>query len=203
MIARPITEDGLVGFDKNGTLFHCTVSGDYKTFRGIADVRRDWCIICDRGWQETSESLGDQYLWDLTKTHVHLTCFVRYQGLGEREEVWRALVEAKVRFGGLHTIPNQYWAPPDPWSRKPWYTTELVEHPVKITIGSRKHVLQIVFTPQGGTKLEWWEKARDAFEGETVTKEFSKSGVLLHAWGTEKLRAYVKQIAEIAGYAAR
>jgi hypothetical protein len=202
-IVRPITDDGLVGFDEQGHFVHCTVDGDYRTFVGIVDVRRETCVICDRGWEETSASLHDQASWPLTKGLVHRSCLIRHEGLLERQGAWDAIVGAKMRFGGLLTMPNGYWRPPDPWAKKPWYYAELLDHPVKILLGSRKRVLNIEFHPQGGTKLEWAQEAEEAFRGEDVTKEFSECRVLLHAWGAEKMKRYVKDIAELAGYARK
>jgi hypothetical protein len=200
VIVRPITDDGLVGFNKSGNLIHCMLDGEYQVTVGIADVRLQTCIICGHGWQETATSLGDQCWWDLAKSHVHRTCLIRYEGLREREDFWSAIVGAKVRFGGLVPIPNRYWPASDPWAAKPWYQAELLDYPAKLVLGARKRVFNIEVIAQGGIELSWWEAAREAFKDEDVTKEFSRAQVLLHAWGTEKMKEYLKKISQISGY---
>lgn len=200
-IVRPITNDELVGFDENGILVHCTVNGDYKTFVGIRDVRRETCDICERGWEETAASLGDQTSWPLSKNLIHRSCLIRHQGICERQGAFEALVFAKVRFHGLMTMPNRYWPDGDPWAKKPWYYAELMDYPVKIIIGSRKRVFNIEFHPQGNTtKFDWAPRAAEVLKDENVTKEFYDSHVLIHTYGLEKMREYVKKISEVAGY---
>lgn len=201
-IVRPITDDGLVGFSREGALIHCRKDAEYSTYTGIHDVRRQICIICNHGWQETAASLGDQSRWRLTETYVHRSCLIRHEGLVERQEFQSAVSLANFRYHEMVTLPNGYWAGSDPWSAKPWYQIELQDHPVKIILGARKRVLVIDVRPQGGTSLEWAKKAEEAFKDETVTKEFCEQQVMLHAWGAEKLRTYLKQICDIAGYGA-
>ena len=202
-IVRPITDDGLVGFSKEGNLVHCRKDAEYSTYTGIHDVRRQTCRICAHGWEETSESLGDQYRWNLTDTYVHRSCLIRHEGLVERSEIWRAVSLANVRHNGIVEISNEYWRAPDPWAAKPWYQIDLLEFPTKIILGARKRVLVIDVRPQGGTTLEWAKQAEVVFKDEDVTKEFSETQVLLHAWGVEKLRAYLKQLCDVAGYGAK
>jgi hypothetical protein len=203
-IVRPITDDGLVGYDQFNQLTLCAYrDADSMVFKFIHDVRREKCIICDRGWEATGPSMGDQLYWDLTKSHVHRSCSIRHEGLCERQQIWSAIVGAKIRFGGLLPISNGYWPHSDPWSAKPWYEAELLDFPVRFVVGARKRVLNIEVHAQGGTKLDWWERAEEMFKDEDVTKEFSSRMVLIHAWGTEKMRQYVKQIADLAGYANR
>lgn len=200
-IVRPITDDGLVGFDEFNNLVLCKHLGDGNmSFTLIKDVRRDKCVICDRGWEASGPSMGDQLHWDLTKSHVHRSCSIRHEGLCERKEIWSAIVGARIQFSGLHPIENGYWPKGDPWSAKPWYEAELTGFPVKLVIGTRKRVINIEVRSQGGIKLDWWERAKEMFKDENTTKELSPNVVLIHAWGTEKMRSYVKQIAEIAGY---
>lgn len=200
-IMRPITDDGLVGYDDNNRLILCTLVSDGMQFTFIKDVRRETCIICNHGWQETGPSMGDQIRWDLTRSYVHKTCSIRHEGLREREEINSAVRAAKIQFDGLIPIPNGYWAAPDLWAAKPWYELELSKFPVKLVVGVRKSVINIEVRAQGGVDLDWWEAAEEAFKDEKVTKEFSRKLVLLHAYGTAKMQQYVKQIADVAGYA--
>jgi len=154
-IVRPVTDDGLVGFDEHGRFIHCEVDDDHRIFTLVKDVRRSTCVICGRGWEATSASIGDQTSWLVSNSTVHRSCLIRHEGLREMEEVRRAVVDARIHFHKLVLLPNNYWPKTDPWSAKPWYEIELADHPAKLVVGSRKRVMSIEVYPQGGTKLEW------------------------------------------------
>jgi len=205
LIVHPVTEDKLVGFDRFGRFMVGRREGEFTSYTIMHDVRQSTCSICQRGWELTSESIGDQEFWRPIGEPVHLSCLARYHGFNHREEIFHALVGARVRFSGLRTIPNGYWGPTDRWGRwMPWYETDLLDHPVMFRIGRRKRVWSIEARPRDGrTLLSWWKDAQEKFSGEDVTKEFAESGVLLHAWSTEKLNDYVQRIAEVGGLQVR
>lgn len=209
-IKRPITDDGLVGFDQFDQLNFATLDkdGDYITYTIIADVRRMTCEICGRGWEPTGPSMGDQMFWQIVNGYVHDTCWARYRGLIEREDFYWAICNASIAFRALVPIPNQYWPDTYSSSKKPWYEAELVHYPAKLILGWRKRVAHIEIVAQGGTKFEWatfpsvltTSPAEDAFKEENVTKHFHPDSVLLHAWTREKVREYIKKLAEISGF---
>jgi hypothetical protein len=197
-IVRPITDDGLVGYDKFDQLTLCSPEGKWKSYTFIADVRSKTCAICNHGWEPTGPSMADQYRWALLEEHVHLSCFVRHLGLIDRSEVYGAICDARIRFKGLVVEPNGYWRGDDPWGKyRPWYSAELLDQPYKLLIGMRKRVWSIELIAQGGTKCGWFEAASKEFEGENVTKEFGESRILLHAWGSEKMREYIKRLVKV------
>lgn len=198
-IVRPLTDDGLVGYDQFGQLAVTRVDRGHETSWFIADVREMVCSICNHGWQPNSVSMADQYRWDLVDGYVHESCLDRHGGLVERAEFRGALIAARVRFSGLKPIENGYHGPS---SKRPWYVAELLDHPVMFKLGSRKRVDHVEVIAQGGTALAWHEEAGKAFEKEDVTKHFTPTSILLHAWNAEKMRAYVRLLAEIGKLAA-
>lgn len=205
-IVRPITDDGQVGFDEFDQLMCWTPTGDSKGKVGriISDLRQTTCVICDHGWEATALSLVNQFYWQLTNSHVHETCLIRHAGLNERSEFQRVMLGARTR--NVHVryktsdIENRYWPKGDPYSAKPWYQFDLIDFPVRFIIGSRKRVgvVQVEPIEHSPTVLYWWSDAQDAFADEDVTKEFGPDRVMLHAWGQEKLREYVKKLAWFA-----
>jgi hypothetical protein len=200
-IVRPVTDDGLVGYDQFDQFSVTKIEEDGAEISWfIADVRGRTCLMCDRGWEPTGPSMADQMVWEVSKTIVHTSCFVRHGALCQRELFWEAVVAAKIRFRGLVAIENGYWPASDPWAKQPFYEAELMDHSAKLILGRRKRVYHVQVVPQGGTKLEWYGAAAIAFEKESVTKEFSDRSVLLHAWLDDKLREYLKRLAELAGY---
>ncbi len=201
-IVRPVTDDGLVGYDQFNQFAVTSVMADgSESSHHITDVRGVTCIICDRGWEPTGPSMADQTNWSMLETLVHLSCFIRHYGLRQRELFWNTLVcDARVRFRGLVAVPNRYWPPGDPWSRQPWYQAELVEHAAMFVFGRRKRVCHVEVVAQGGTRFDWHGKAEETFKDEGVTKQFSDASVMLHAYTDDKLREYVRKISEVAGY---
>lgn len=199
-IVRPVTDDGLVGYDEFGQFAVTKVMPDgAESSHHIADVRDMTCVMCGRGWEPTGPSMADQCSWQISSSLVHFSCLVRYEALRQRELFWSSLV-GLVRFDSLKAVGNRYWPVSDPYAQQPWYTVELVEHPAMFVFGSRNRVYHVEVVPQGGTRLDWHQKAAEAFEGERVTKEINSASVMLHAWSDEKLREYVRKICEVAGY---
>jgi len=200
-IKRPLTNDGLVGYDSCGNFIATKREGDRETSWGIADVRGMICSICNHGWEPTGPSMADQFRWDLVEGYAHESCFSRFCGLNERREFYGALVSAGVRFRGLRPIENEYWPPSYESAKKPWYTAELIDHPAMFKLGARKRVDHVEVIAQGGTTFVWAGDAEKAFAAENVTKHFTPTSVLLHAYTLEKMREYVRQLVQIAGYA--
>lgn len=192
-IVDPITSDERVGFDQHGQLVCKTVDGDTTTWRFVKDVRDRTCAICAHGWELNGDSFSDQMGWSLIDEAVHRSCLIRHEALCERHDVTEALINARVRFE-LSPIDNQYWRPPDPWSKKPWYRARLLDHPhVAFVIGRRKRVFEVVVEGP----CSWHREAALDFAAEQVTKTFADDRILVHAWGRDQLRAYVRRIAAI------
>lgn len=201
-IVKPVTEDGLVGYDQFDQFAVTQVLPDgTQSSHHIADVRGRTCVMCERGWEPTGPSMADQLKWTISESFVHLSCFVRHGALVQRELFWTALVNsAEVRFHGFEPIANNYWPSSDPWAKQPWYQAFLMDHQAKFILGRRKNVYHVEVVPLDGTRLGFHVQAAKAFEAENVTKEFSSVSVMLHAWSSDKLREYVKKIAKVAGY---
>ena len=225
-IKRPVTDDGMVGFDECGNFMASWIDRiGYTVSTPVCDVREMTCIICNRGWEPNADSMLDQQHWDLLDVStmgrseergvlerkvrqagmVHATCLSRHFGLVERERFYWALVDARVRFCGLKPIANGYWSTPEPrrgdaQGLKPWYQAELLDHPAMFVLGRRKRVDHIEVVPQGGTKLAWHAEAERAFAAEDVTKHFGESSVLIHAHTREASLSYVKRLVELGGY---
>lgn len=223
-VVKPLTEDGLFGFDAFDQLTVCEVekrsNGPRVTSWHIADVRKKTCMICNHGWEPTGPALADQIFWDLTKEFVHSTCLSRHCGLIERQDVRNAIVQARIRFNGLVPVPNGY----DSSSSRPWYRADLLDYPYRLLIGWRKRVWEIALLPrpcaasspdyerslaverladQPPMKLSipWWGQAKMEFDAENVTKEFGEPQILLHAWSDDALRDYIRRLAEVGGLA--
>ena len=47
----------------------------------------------------------------------------------DRQELFWAIVDARVRFGGLISEPSRYWREPDIWAKRYWYRAEMLDHP--------------------------------------------------------------------------
>jgi hypothetical protein len=174
--------------------------GKYQVGTFVHDVRGKTCLICAHGWELTGESFGDQIRWDLVDGHVHESCLVRHSGLIERGMFFDALCDARVRFAGLEPIANGYWPASDPWSHKPWYRAELLDHPAAFVLGRRKRVGHVAVVPTGSGELGWWLEAEARFADDDVTKEFSPKQVMVHAWSNDKVREYIARLAALGGY---
>ena len=198
IIVRPVTDDGMVGYDEFGQFVWSRPDRQWIVSSFIWDVREHTCAICARGWEPTGPSMGDQAPWHMLgeglAAYVHETCLERHTGLVERAEFYRAIVAARLRFRGLAPIANGY--APD---ARPWYRAELTDHPVRLVLGCRKRVDHVEAIAEGGTKLAWWREAEAAFAAEDVTKAFSERSVLLHAWTAEKTREYIATLAKVGG----
>lgn len=201
-IKRPISPDGLVGYDQFDQLAVTRMDGEFESSHFIADVREKICPLCLRGWELSGPGMDDQMHWQLIDGHVHESCYVRHVGFIERSEFWGAICDARVRFKGFTAIENGYWPKAYRISGKPWYRAELTEHPAAFILGSRKRVDHIEVVPTEG-ELRWHREAEKFFAGTDVTKHFRPDSVLLHAWTTEKMREYIKQLSQIAGFCVK
>lgn len=196
MIVRPITLDGRVGFDSHGQLLAYKVERQHMVHEHIADVRGCLCQICGHGWLPNGDSMLDQYRWRLIDDYVHESCLLRHSAFVERAEFDLAIAAARLRFERLVPIENRYWPKSISESKKPWYQVKLLDHPVEIVIGARKKVDSVSFLPVGDHRFDWWDRAERAFATEDVTKEFGPERILVHAWTNEKMRDYMKRIAQ-------
>lgn len=220
-IVKPLTSDGLVGWDTYGQLWRWRVEGARREGTIIADVREKICCVCGHGWKLNAESMGDQYYWDNRAEWAHQSCYIRHLALDEYEFWCNALVGAGFMFGpmdnprmigeggpALESLPNGYWRN-DPWGvGMPWYRARLLKRvdvekslngPLGRTLklGMRKRVhhleIEIGFGPYDKTL------AAELFKAEDVTKEIGEDHLLVHAWGRDKAREYLKHFSKILG----
>jgi hypothetical protein len=198
-IVKPLTPDGMVGWDEFDQLVLWEVEGDRRIGRCIGDPRGHTCRICLQGWTLTAESLKDQHWRHDFDEWAHQSCLVRFSGLVEREMWYWALVEARVRFNGLREIPNEYWRNDPHYSKKPWYTAEAMDGPFTLKLGRRKRVYHNGVIPRPGQTLGATPAAAAEFAGEDVTKEFGADGWLLHAWTDDKARDYLRRLSKLLG----
>jgi hypothetical protein len=193
-IVKPLTSDGMCGWDEHQQLWLWELEeGGGKVGRIIGDPRGQTCRMCRQGWILTCESLKDQRYDQDNREWWHYSCYVRYIATKDRDLFDSALIGAHIRFSGWKEIPSQYWRRDPVWSKRSWYVAEANDQPIKITIGSRKRVYNIEFEPTPGTgELLFWQEAGKEFASEKVTKEFIPTRVMLHAWGGDQLKDYMK-----------
>lgn len=223
-IVKPLTRDGLLGWDQYGQLWRWKVEGERRVGTIIADVREKICCVCGRGWELTAEGMGDQYFWSNRAEWAHETCYIRHLALDEFDFWCSALVGAGFIFGqkdttkplgeggpALEALPNGYWGEKDPWGAgMPWYRARLLKKlesrenaPLGRTLklGHRKRVyhleIEVGFGPYDKALAE------ELFKSEAVTKVIGDDTMLVHAWGQEKAREYLKHFARILGVGKR
>lgn len=220
-IIRPLTPDKMVGWDEYNQLWAWKCEGKDRIGRIIADVRGKICPICAHGWAVTADSLTDQYFWDDRVEYAHQSCFIRLSALNEHTFWLDALVDAGFIFGpvdnperfgeggpSLQALPNEYWGPKDPWGAgKPWYRVRLLKkqedgytntaHGRTLKVGSRKRVFQL--SVEDGEGSYDYDLAQKRFASEDVTKEITRRGLMVHAWGRDKAKEYLKHLADILG----
>lgn len=219
-IIKPLTQDGMVGWDEFGQFWIWKREGTDRVGRLYHDVREKICCICRHGWEVTGDSLSDQYFMDNRAEFAHKTCFIRYIALQEFDFWVNALVEARFMFGpldnpkhiadggaALETLPNEYFGQDDPWGAgQPWYRARLLKRVDKekslngplgrtLKLGHRKRVY-VLEIEEGGAPYD--EKlAHELFGKEEVTKQIGSNGMMVHAWGRDKAREYLKHFAKI------
>jgi len=217
-IVKPLTADGLVGWDAFGQFWIWRLRGDGRREGSIyCDVREKVCCVCRRGWEATADSLRDQYFWSRRAEWAHQSCLIRFEALQEYEFWCNALVDAGFIFGSvdnpkmigegasLESLPNGYWPKGDPWSEQPWYRVRLLKkldddytnapHGRTLLLGSRKRVYHLEI--ESGTGSYDMAKAAALFASEDVTKEIRADRLMIHAWGRDKAREYLKHFATV------
>lgn len=191
IIVRPLTADGRLGFDKNRSLVAIVTNHrGRQVLSHITDVRDKVCVICNRGWTLTADSFMDQWLWvDMDKT-VHETCMARYVSLSDQQTVRWAMRQTSLDWS-MRTIPNDYMGNDPVWGGmgRPWYELELLDQPYSLIIGRRKRVWEIRLVPVN--QLKHSAQLAATFADEDVTKGFSESGAMIHAWTDGKLYEYL------------
>jgi hypothetical protein len=140
-ILRPVTVDGMAGFDQFNQFYIKWKEGDSTYGSTFHDVREKICCICSHGWELTAKSLKDQTFVDHRAEHAHLTCSIRYEALQEYDFWYRSLIDVGFMFGpidnnryiaeggaAIESIPNGYWPKGDLWGQlKPWYRVRLLK----------------------------------------------------------------------------
>lgn len=221
-IIKPLTRCGMVGWDAHNQLWLWKLekSGS-RCGTIIADVRGRVCPICNHGWEITAESLGDQHYMMSRAEWAHQSCLIRYMALQDFDFWVGALVDAGFIFGkipnpesrserapSLEAIPNEYWGPQDPWGAgQPWYRAHLLKkmedgytntaHGRILKLGARKRVY--VLEVESGEGSYDRAMAEKLFASEDVTKEIRSDRIMVHAWGRDKAKEYLKHFAEILG----
>lgn len=195
-IIRPVTPDGMCGYDDRSQFILSWKDGDTTTSTFGSNTLRDTCAICLRGWEATSASLRDQTRWPLIDAYVHETCLVRHHGFIERSMFSRAISKARLAHGGLRAVDNQYWGNRDPWGKKPWYEADLNEYAATVVLGWRKNVAHVEVRVWPGSSANV-EHVQKLFEGEDVTKDFSVGSAWIHAWGDAKVEEYLVRFAAL------
>lgn len=190
-ILRPVTPDGMIGYDQYNQLFYWRQEGKDKVGTIIGDPRGSICPICGRGWETTTESMADQYYHRAREKWLHETCFNRY--LSFREYMfWHDLIcAARIRFEGLMEITNEYGAA---WNN-PWYTGKLLDAPARLKLGTRKRVFHMEIMSD---EPYCNPVAFDEFAKEDVTKGKTPTGFYIHAWTEAKALEYMKIFAKAA-----
>ena len=200
-ILRVVTPDGYIGFDEFGQLQAKEVEAKHTTSWIIWDVREKTCVICNHGWELNHKSMKDQYYWHDRKELTHKSCFERYLKLREWSLIYNAVCDCHLAFpGGLKERENGYGAAWNlPWYEFKWKGAEIFT----IVIGKRKRVFHMeIKAPTEGypgmPELDY-RMAEKSFSEEDVTKDFGPTSVRVHAWGEEKVRAYLKKFVRILG----
>jgi hypothetical protein len=222
-IVKPLTHDGLVGWDSYGQLWLWRVQAERREGTIIADVREKVCCVCRRGWELKAESLGDQYFWSSRAEWSHESCYIRHLALDEFDFWCSALVGARFIFGAidnprmigegpaLESLPNGYWGQKDPWGAgMPWYRARLLKKNEKgdntalgrtLKLGMRKRVhhleIEVGFGPYDRVLAD------ELFKSENVTKQIDEDRMMVHAWGRDKAREYLKHFTQILGVKSR
>lgn len=191
-IIRPISGDGLLGFDTYGQLWATWYpdGGDTKHATIVPDMRGKTCAICGKGWLVEAEEFLNQIHLDTIEDFAHKTCFVGHQMLTEAT-MWYGMLcarisqECKIPWT-WKKIPNEYRGA---WNT-PWYLIEFKGYVPKLKLGSRKRVWHMSLhdvTRQQKEKLE------ELFQPVTDTKWFTTSpeGCGVHAWTEEQARKYL------------
>lgn len=228
-IVKPLTKDGLVGWDSYGQFWIWKLeAGGRKSGSIYHDVREKICCICGHGWEVTAESLADQDFLTHRAEHAHQSCVIRYAALQEYDFWYRAVLDAGFMFGPLdnpkygaqggpafESIPNEYWPKGDLWGKgQPWYRVRLQKRvdmekslngPLGRTLklGHRKRVYVLEIEPGTGEydqKLALELLGNEKVYGDVkVTMAIRQDGLMIHAHGKEKAREYLKHFAKILG----
>lgn len=222
-IVKPVTKDGMAGFDQFGQFYIKWQDREYTCGSIFHDVREKICCICNHGWEPTSASLRDQDFLDNRAEYAHKSCVIRYTALQEFDFWYRAILDAPFMFGplnnpkhiaeggaALESIPNGYLPKGDPWGDGcPWYRVRLLKRvdeeksqngPLGRTLklGARKRVYHLEIEDGPG---EYDEKlAHELFADvikERITHDIGPKGMMVHAWGRDKAREYLKRFKEI------
>lgn len=227
-IIKPVTVDGMAGFDQFGQFYIKYQKGEYVIGGKYDDVREKICCICGHGWELTAKSLRDQEFLRHRAEHAHQSCVIRYAALQEYDFWYRAVLDAGFMFGPLdnptyiaeggpafESIPNEYWPKGDPWGAgQPWYRVRLlkrVDHKKSLNgplgrtlkLGHRKRVYVLEIEPGPGEydhKMAKELLGNEKVYGDVkVTMDIRSDGLMIHAWGQEKAREYLRHFAEILG----
>lgn len=192
-IVKPITPDGKIGFDEFDQLTYERQERDCSIYSPISDPRGSTCLICLRGWETTTESIVDQFLWRSREKWIHKSCWVRYLTLREYDMWYGALCSAGITFFFPEEIPNQYGGA---WMT-PWYTVKLRESRCTLRLGSRKRVynMEILVPKDEAGVLD--VAAAAPLKKEDVTQDITGGRVMIHAWGEAKAKEYMKVFADI------
>lgn len=198
-VVKPLTPDGLCGYDKHGQLWVWEKNGIDMSGHMIGDPRGSKCKLCLQGWILTTESMKDQHWSREYEEWMHRSCMIRFLALKDRDIVYWGLCEARIRFEDFKEIPNGYWPPKDPWAARSWYTAKTIGAALDFKIGMRKHVWNISVAPRDGHAITSVKAFREAFADQNVTKGFNTFECMIHAHNHDDFRKYLKIFGELLG----
>jgi hypothetical protein len=193
LVVEPFNADGTIGIDDNGNLVVITKERGTTTthFKG-PDLRKTWCPICGKGWGLTAEEWLDHTGTNLYPDRdVHLSCLMRYWKVHDRALLMSCL-PSKHHFK-LKELPNGYTTHPVRRLRS-W---QGVVYPAKnalMIFGYRRHVYSIEVSLGLLGHTFCVERLQEMFAEEDVTKKFTESHFLVHAWGDHKAVEYLTKI---------
>ena len=197
-IVQPLNKAGNFGYDGFGQLF-AWGKGDYgdKTGRGVHDVRKRKCVMCEQPWNtEDVQDVLDQMVDRSLRALVHYSCVRRHLAVKERLAVIEAFSVMEAVGGGEMAISetkNQYGAA---WNNT-WYRIDLENHSHHFIVGRRKRVWEIQVVTDDVDLIDF---CVESFT-EDVTKGRRADGYYIHAWSDDKLKEYARKLYEgIIGY---
>ena len=193
LIVKPISPDGLVGFDEFNQLVRSWRDGNLTCSTFTPDLRDITCVLCGKDWELSGPGYANHYYHNARERSVHQSCFIRHLAFNEYL-MWReALIDAKIRFEKMDEIPNEYGGA---WNT-PWYTIAPMEcKQAIIKVGSRKRVYHVELIL---TSLVPYQEALSVLDKEDVTKAQSSSSYMIHAWTEGKAKEYIKVFSRAMG----
>lgn len=212
-LVRPVTPDGLTGFDEYNQFISWTEPNIHGMSEGrpIADVRNSLCYICGKQWALTSVDLRNQ-THDRRGNAMHYTCLQGYNKILAYQEIEHALIEAGYLFD-TEEVPSRYaGGDGTPWQRVKVLGNDKdrTDTKYRIVLGKRKKVWEIRFhnTSEGGVVNgpEVMKEVTNQFDDVDDTKGHSPMSAddpafgpyyYVHAWTHSQLEDYLTRFRKL------